>query len=74
MTLNNCKLVENYMQAALCILEIERIEYFKIIFLNIYNCVYKTFLQIQLQFMLEWTMYECFAALNEETVFCSWDC
>ena len=30
------------MQAALIILEIYWIEYFKIVFLNIYNCVYKT--------------------------------
>ena len=30
------------MQAALIILEIYGIEYFKTVFLNIYNCVYKT--------------------------------
>ena len=30
------------MQAALCFLEIEKIKYFKIVFLIIYNCTYKT--------------------------------
>ena len=30
------------MQAAPCIPEIYRIEYFKLVFLNIYNCTYKT--------------------------------
>ena len=36
------RFVEIHMQMALFILAIYWIEYFKIIFLNIYNCVYKT--------------------------------
>lgn len=41
-TLNNCRLVEKHVQAALFILKAYWIQYFKIIFQNIINCMYKT--------------------------------
>ena len=40
--IHNYRLVEKFMQGALSILEIHWIEYFKIVFLNIYNCTYNT--------------------------------
>ena len=40
-TLNSYRFVEKHAQAALIILEIYWIEYFKIIFLNTYNSMYK---------------------------------
>ena len=45
--MNNYRLAEKHGQVALIILEIYWIEYFKILFLNIYNYMYKTLLQIQ---------------------------
>ena len=40
--MSDCAFVENCTQAASCILEIYLIEYFKNVFLDIYNCAYKT--------------------------------
>ena len=41
-TMNYYKIVEKHVQAAPIILEIYWIEYFEIVFPNIYNCMYKT--------------------------------
>ena len=40
--IRNYRLVEKFMQGALSILEIHWIEYYKTVFLNIYNCTYNT--------------------------------